>query len=93
MVVGIITTAIRIGTIVYSFGSKYFPKTTSVLKQQGALEGAGLGAGLGSFVANVEYFYQEMGLIGLPETTQRNGNRFQKDTRFAIQIFSQTEAL
>ncbi len=81
MAVGLIPTVVRIGSVIYQIirTSNKFPKTTRVLRRQGASEGAQIGAGLGSFVANVEYFYQEIGLIGVPETPgQRQYNRFGK---------------
>ncbi len=86
MVLQFIPVAVRIGQIVYRIAtaSNKFPKTTQVLKQQGALSGAQHGAGLGAFVANVEYYYEQASeqagnIIGLPEKIQqRTGYRQQK---------------
>ncbi len=82
MVIGVIGTVIRLGTVLYRVAktSNRFPKTMRVLRRQGAYEGAQYGAGLGAFVANVEYYFEQEGrLDGIPsQIKQRNGNRFRK---------------
>ncbi len=81
MVIGALPALVKVGQIVYRIattGGKYFPKTTKVLKEQGAFEGAQIGAGLGSFVANVEFYFEQEGrLDGIPTPfDKRNNNRF-----------------
>lgn len=93
MVLQFIPTAVRIGQIVYraaTVGGKYLPKTSKVLKQQGAYEGAQIGAGLGSFVANVEYYFEQEGrLDGIPtrKVQQRQYNRFKKTRNQVFKSF------
>ncbi len=88
MVIQFIPVAVRIGQIVYRIvtTSNRFPKTTKVLRQQGALSGAQHGAGLGAFVANVEYYYEQASeqagnIVGLPEKVQQRTNYRQQKAR------------
>ncbi len=92
MVVGAIATAIRIGSVVYRVVSQSnrFPKTVRVLRRQGAYEGAQYGAGLGAFVANVDHYFSQEKIVGLPQKSrQRQYNRFGQARN---QIFKSTRS-